>query len=181
MHMHTINDHSDPPHTCARRPHLSGLLDRAEWIKFAAPFFNKEPEGNSVFSAIESRFEAVVKDVETFRCPSCPTWRLRVAFIQAGGSCCVTKDNPAGSTWGPSISIPAYKQEIVVKAGGRNVDPTIADTWCPRKDSKYQCANLTMMYKVTTPNPSILLCRRHRAAPAAAPLLCPLLVLLISD
>ena len=32
--------------------HPSGLLNRAEWLKFAAAFFNKEPEANHVFDEI---------------------------------------------------------------------------------------------------------------------------------
>ena len=118
-------------------PHFSGLLGRAEWIKFAAPFFNKEPEANSVFNAIESRFDAVVKDVETAaRGKTSP----RVAFITTFGS-------PGGV-----ISIAAFKQEIVAKAGGTNVDPTIAETWCPLDGStgNYKCANATAMKEVSS-------------------------------
>ena len=145
MHTCTNAMHTTPhqsPQTSP--PHLSGLLGRAEWIKFAAPFFNKEPEANSVFGAIESRFEAVVKDVETAaRGKTSP----RVAFI--------TKGEPDGTTFGSPggvISIAAFKQEIVTKAGGTNVDRTIADTWCPLSvdGSNYKCANATAMKEVSS-------------------------------
>ena len=47
--------------------HAPGLLNRAEWLKFAAAFFNKEPEANRVFEDIKSRFEAIVEIVTAKR------------------------------------------------------------------------------------------------------------------
>ena len=150
----------------------TGLLNRAEWLKFAAAFFNKEPEANRVFEDIKSRFEVVEGMVTAKRLSGVAS--PRVAFLTPGapaGSCC------GGWTWaatGPSISIAAFKEETVSKAGGANVDPTITAK-CPLSGTKYQCANNTMLKEVTT----LISCR-----PSIPPPLClslpALLYLLLS-
>ena len=167
--------HARRPHTLAPGEptrHAPGLLNRAEWPKFAAAFFNKEPEANRVFAEIGSRFEVIEEMVtaELLAGAASP----RVAFLTPGapaGSCC------GGYTWaatGPSISIAAYKEETVSKAGGANVDPTITAK-CPLSGTKYQCANNTMLKEVTT----LISCR-----PSIPPPLClslpALLYLLLS-
>jgi hypothetical protein len=43
------------------------MLGRAEWLKFAAAFFNLEAEANRVFQAISSRFDATVAAVAAAR------------------------------------------------------------------------------------------------------------------
>ena len=141
------------------------MLNRAEWIKFAAAFFNKEPEANRVFEDIKSRFEEIEGLVMAKRMLGVAS--PRVAYLTPGapgGSCC------GGYTWaatGPSISIAAYKEETVSKAGGTNVDPTITAKWCPLSGTKYQCANNTMLKEVTT----LISCRPSIPPPSALP--CP--------
>ncbi len=38
---------------------LAGLLNRAEWIKFLALFFNKEREASVAFQAITNAYNAI--------------------------------------------------------------------------------------------------------------------------
>ncbi len=33
-----------------------GTLDRAEWVKFVAPFFNMEPTANQLFDSINATY-----------------------------------------------------------------------------------------------------------------------------
>lgn len=57
-------------YACMRSPHLSpcpppcpftlppGVLNRAEWVKFVALFFNQERAASDIFAAIKAEYEA---------------------------------------------------------------------------------------------------------------------------
>ncbi|KAJ2402357.1 hypothetical protein GGI23_000779 [Coemansia sp. RSA 2559] len=52
---------SDPRSFSVNPEDASDMLGKAEWIKFAAAFYNKEAEANRLFADIESRYNALKK------------------------------------------------------------------------------------------------------------------------
>ena len=168
MHMHTAPQDSytsracehttTPPclpelhrlHACPPRPtrHASGLLNRAEWLKFAAAFFNKEPEANRVFEDIKSRFEAIVAKVAAVeKGATLPV----VAFFNAG-----TAGVYAGCPYGGSelkITSGLYKEHLVTHGGGTLHDTALGEKWCAPKEgcSAYICPNATAFREVSHP------------------------------
>ena len=93
----------------------TGALARAEWIKFAAAFFNLEPHANRIFNNIKTEFEQ--------------TKALAAAAV-AGGVVApkvLWVGTATTGQWGgpASISTVSYKMDYVKAAGG--VTPTAAD------------------------------------------------------
>ena len=157
-------------HACPPRPtrHASGLLNRAEWLKFAAAFFNKEPEANRVFEDIKSRFEAIVEMVTAKRLSGAAS--PRVAFVSSPG--------PYSGVWagcpygGYELKLlQGYKEHLVTHGGGASFSPALAAKWCSLTEgcSSYTCPNATAMKAVSacgaSSNPS---CRWH--PPSCIPL-----------
>lgn len=99
--------------TATRDP---GAVRRAEWIKFLAPFFNKEVEANRLFDGVASAYNAT----------------RRAAAEQAGDGprpkvAWVSKSN-VSKAWGYDFDGPAYgvfftpyKAQLIADAGGQNV------------------------------------------------------------
>ena len=88
-----------------------GLLNRAEWIKFVAAFFNLEPLANHIFAGIRQRFEATSNAIAAANVLP-PT----VAFASYNAA----SNYPgyeAPESW--SISGAEYKLEMIQHAGGK--------------------------------------------------------------
>ena len=167
MHMHTAPQDSytsracehttTPPclpelhrlHACPPRPtrHASGLLNRAEWLKFAAAFFNKEPEANRVFEDIKSRFEAIVEMVTAVEKGTALPLVAFVAYSAYPG----TYDGcPYG---GYELKVlQGYKEHLVTHGGGTSFDPALAAKWCSLAEgcSSYICPSATSLKEVST-------------------------------
>ena len=130
-------------------PSLTGLLNRAEWLKFAATFFNKEPEANRFFEDVRSRFDVIVEMVTAKRLAGAAS--PRVAFLSAPGAYSgVYNDCPFG---GYEIKVlQGYKEHLVSYGGGTSFDPAVAAHWCSLTEgcSSYICSNATSMKKVRT-------------------------------
>ena len=130
-------------------PSLTGLLNRAEWLKFAATFFNKEPEANRFFEDVRSRFDVIVDMVTAKRLAGAAS--PRVAFLSAPGAYSgVYNDCPFG---GYEIKVlQGYKEHLVSYGGGTSFDPAVAARWCSLTEgcSSYICPNATSMKKVRT-------------------------------
>jgi hypothetical protein len=100
--------------TATRDP---GAVRRAEWIKFAAPFFNKEVEANRLFDAVSGGYDAT-RDAARAQAPA--TGPLpRVAWL--------SKSN-VSKAWGYDFDGPAYgvfftpyKAQLIADAGAQNV------------------------------------------------------------
>jgi iron complex transport system substrate-binding protein len=75
-----------------------GALNRAEWVKFVAIFFNKEVEANKLFSTITTTY----KQLNT---------SARAAAAAAGGPAKVAWINKFGDSL--TLSYAVYKQELV--------------------------------------------------------------------
>merc|ERR1719424_2273634 len=112
-----------------------GMLNRAEWLKFGAAFFNKEAEANHVFDGIRSRFTEIVDHVLAARLAGASS--PRSAFI-------------SNSPWSIDIDNTAYKNEVIFKAGGKTVDHTTAAALCPLNGigNKYSCPNAAALKEV---------------------------------
>jgi hypothetical protein len=112
-----------------------GMLNRAEWLKFGAAFFNKEAEANHVFDGIRSRFTEIVDHVLAARLAGASS--PRSAFI---------------SNYAEAFDIDntAYKNEVIFKAGGKTVDHTTAAALCPLNEigNKYSCPNAAALKEV---------------------------------
>ncbi|KAJ2763179.1 hypothetical protein H4S06_000237 [Coemansia sp. BCRC 34490] len=52
---------NDPRSFSVNPEDATDMLGKAEWIKFVAAFYNKEAEANTIFSEIESRYNALKK------------------------------------------------------------------------------------------------------------------------
>ena len=173
MHMHTAPQDSytsracehttTPPclpelhrlHACPPRPtrHASGLLNRAEWLKFAAAFFNKEPEANRVFEDIKSRFEAIVEKVAAVeKGTALPV----VAFVTYSAYSGTYDGCPYG---GYEVKVlEGYKEHLVTHGGGTSFDPALAAKWCSLANrspgegscSSYLCPNAASLKEVST-------------------------------
>ena len=126
----------------------TGLLNRAEWLKFAAAFFNKEPEANRVFDEIRSRFEAIVEMVTAKRLSGAAS--PRVAFVSSPG--------PYSGVWagcpygGYELKLlQGYKEHLVTHGGGASFGPALAAKWCSLTEgcSSYTCPNATAMKAVS--------------------------------
>ncbi len=48
----------DPPLPAACPPAPAGVLNRAEWVKFVALFFNQERAASDIFTALKAEYEA---------------------------------------------------------------------------------------------------------------------------
>ena len=139
----------------------TGLLNRAEWLKFAAAFFNKEPEANRVFDEIRSRFEAIVEMVTAKRLSGASS--PRVAFVSSPGA---YSGRWAGCPYGgyELKLLQGYKEHLVTHGGGASFSPALAAKWCSLTEgcSSYTCPNATAMKAVSacgaSSNPS---CRWH--------------------
>ena len=137
-------------HACPPRPtrHASGLLNRAEWLKFAAAFFNKEPEANRVFEDIKSRFEAIVEKVTAKRLAGAAS--PRVAFVSSPGAYSGMWDGcPYG---GYELKVlQGYKAHLVTHGGGTSFDLALAAKWCSLAKGcpSYLCPNATSMKEVS--------------------------------
>ncbi|KAL3897599.1 MAG: hypothetical protein SGPRY_013017 [Prymnesium sp.] len=113
-----------------------GMLNRAEWVKFAAAFFNKEPEANLIFEGIRSRFEDVNKTTQS----------ARLSGTSSPVAAYVTYNS-----WESAyrISDDEYLKESILKAGGRLIDSEFVSSWCPLTlGFHYKCANATAIKKV---------------------------------
>ena len=84
------------------------MLNRAEWVKFFASFFNKEPEANRFFEGLTSRFDQVVADVTAAQLAG--TTSPTVAFVAWKNYNGVYSGCSAG---GFEISKTAFKQSSV--------------------------------------------------------------------
>jgi hypothetical protein len=128
------------------------LLNRAEWLKFAAAFFNKEPEANRVFEDIRSRFEAIVEKVASVEKGSALP---RVAFVSLNAWSGVSG---AGCPYGgyELKVLKGYKEHLVTHGGGTSFDPALAANWCSLTEgcSSYICPNATAMKAVSIVEPS---------------------------
>ena len=125
--------------------HASGLLNRAEWLKFAAAFFNKEPEANRVFEGIKSRFEAIVEKVAAVeKGTALPV----VAFFNAGEAGIYD-----GCAYGGSeLKITSgYREHLVTHGGGTPHDTALGEKWCAPKAGcvAYICPNATAFREVS--------------------------------
>ena len=133
--------------------HISGLLNRAEWLKFAAAFFNKEPEANRVFEDIRSRFDMIVNMVSAKRMAGAAS--PRVAFVSSPGAYSgVWEGCPYG---GYELKVlKGYKEHLVTHGGGTSFDPVLAANWCSLTEgcSSYICPNATAMKAVSIVEPS---------------------------
>merc|ERR1712194_400065 len=81
----------------------------AEYIKYMAAFFNKEPKANKVFDAVKTSYEQAGVFATT---------QPKVAWIAYN----------APSSWSEEkfvISQAAYKLEMVESAGGQVIDDTV--------------------------------------------------------
>ena len=156
-YMRVIERYSTVFRSSTVTPSLTGLLNRAEWLKFAATFFNKEPEANRFFEDVRSRFDVIVDMVTAKRLAGAAS--PRVAFLSAPGAYSgVYNDCPFG---GYEIKVlQGYKEHLVSYGGGTSFDPAVAARWCSLTEgcSSYICPNATSMKKVRTV-----------AQPAAAP------------
>jgi len=86
-----------------------GLSNRVEWIKFMALFFNAEPTANKAFASSMANInvEAVAAQRAVAGLPGKPT----VAWVSYS-----QYDTPAYT-----LSVAAYKQQLVIDAGGQPV------------------------------------------------------------
>ena len=142
--------HARRPHTLAPGEptrHAPGLLNRAEWLKFGAAFFNKEAEANHVFDGIRSRFTEIVDHVLAARLAGASS--PRSAFISHS-----PESTWDGTTYPETFVIDntAYKNEVIFKAGGKTVDHTTAAALCPLNylGNKYSCPNAAALKEVRT-------------------------------
>ena len=89
-----------------------GVLNRAEWIKFVAAFFNLEPHANRVFAEIKADFEQI---------------KAQTAAALAGGAVAPKVLWLAKNSWESftKVSTASYKLDYVASAGG--VTPSAAD------------------------------------------------------
>jgi len=82
----------------------SGLLETAEYIKFFAAFFNKEPKANDLYLGMQRDFESATSGV---------TEKPTVAWITTRGPPYYSEEY--------IISLAAYKAEMAQVAGGANL------------------------------------------------------------
>jgi hypothetical protein len=101
--------------TATRDP---GAVRRAEWIKFLAPFFNKEVEANRLFDGVSSAYDAT-KKAAAAQAPASLSARPKVAWL--------SKSN-VSKAWGYDFDGPAYgvfftpyKAQLIADAGAQNV------------------------------------------------------------
>ena len=151
------------------------MLNRAEWVKFFASFFNKEPEANRFFEGLTSRFDQVVADVTAAQLAG--TTSPTVAFVAWKNYNGVYSGCSAG---GFEISNAAYKQELIAKAGGTGFDMDTVTRWCSRNKhtstgeycDAIQCPNTTAIKEVSTlesSNPSCCRLPLTHALPPRTP------------
>lgn len=77
-----------------------GALNRAEWIKFVAVFFNKEVEANRIFTKINSDYQAPNTSARATAAATTPPAANRVAWISKFGDTL-------------TMSYAVYKQQLV--------------------------------------------------------------------
>lgn len=95
----------------------AGMLERAEWIKFLAAFFNLEVGAGKIFADIVERYnEAAVKNVEESERPLVAF----ISFFEGFG-------DSYPQSW--SISSAGYKQDLVDDAGGRSLNFSATGTY----------------------------------------------------
>ena len=92
-----------------------GALNRAEWIKFAALFFNKEAEANTLFNAISQNFNAISSAAKQQAVvqPKLVAWVMWWPAAEYG---------PFIDTPGISIHFARYEQQLTAAAGARILD-----------------------------------------------------------
>ena len=112
------------------------MLGRAEWLKFAAAFFNREAEANRIFKRIKTDFDGVVAAVAAARAGGAAS--PRVGFVS----------HTPSSTWTPQeqwhISASPYQLEAIGLAGGTSLDASSCPDDNP-DDYKYVCAGQPVM------------------------------------
>lgn len=89
-----------------------GVLNRAEWVKFVAVFFNKEVEANRLFSTISTDYNRLKAAATEAAAAATGPAANRVAWISKFGDTL-------------TMSYAVYKQQLVTDAGG--VMPAPAD------------------------------------------------------
>lgn len=90
-----------------------GALNRAEWVKFVAVFFNKEVEANNLFNTITTSYKQL------------NTSARAAAAAAAGGPARVAWINKFGDSL--TLSYAVYKQELVTVSGLTHV---LSDCCC---------------------------------------------------
>ncbi|GBF99797.1 hypothetical protein Rsub_12237 [Raphidocelis subcapitata] len=83
-----------------------GPLNRAEWVKYVAAFFNKEVQANALYAEIKDAYDRLKALAQSKRPPG-P--RPRVAWVSANAS-------------GVSFRLDAYKTALLEDAGGAPFD-----------------------------------------------------------
>jgi hypothetical protein len=77
-----------------------GALNRAEWIKFVAVFFNKEVEANRIFNKVNTDYQALNTSARAAAAAATPPAANRVAWISKFSDSL-------------TMSYAVYKQELV--------------------------------------------------------------------
>jgi len=95
-----------------------GLLERGEWVKYVAAFFNKEPRANSVYQGVQQRFLAIENAVAVARAASGETAPV-VAIV-----------NPGYSPQLFNVDVAEYKVEALQKAGGQTLSLSTIQQYC---------------------------------------------------
>ena len=77
-----------------------GPLNRAEWVKYVAAFFNKEIDANSLFGNVKSAYTSLKRLVEAKRAAAPREARAKVAWLSTNAS-------------GTSFRLDAYKTTLL--------------------------------------------------------------------
>lgn len=113
-----------------------GALNRAEWIKFVAVFFNKEVEANRIFNKVNTDYQALNTSARAAAAAATPPAANRVAWISKFSDSL-------------TMSYAVYKQELVTDAGGRM--PATADVIAAGGVARTVGANTNYLFNASTP------------------------------
>lgn len=93
-----------------------GTLNRAEWIAYLAPFFNREGLASQIYESVKTGYEAAMAPVTA----DSPT----VAWISYTSSLygIMDADGNAVTGDGLTVSFADYKAELTMDAGGQLAD-----------------------------------------------------------
>ncbi|KAJ9531889.1 hypothetical protein QJQ45_021996, partial [Haematococcus lacustris] len=98
-----------------------GVLNRAEWIKYVATFFNVEDKANNIFTQVAQSYASTKAAVANVVASLPPTQQPIVAWLYY---------QPANPAWGPvfgrevvQVQLSKYRYQLTQDAGGVMISP----------------------------------------------------------